>query len=117
MHYLQCDWVTEHVPAVELVYRPADIWDVVLTHEPCFARSGLRRLARTLGWTPLHAAATAGNASLIRILVQKYKCDVLKPAADFWTPLHYAAAHNKVGNLFCWSLGWGRRPGSVDVKS
>lgn len=101
MHYLQHDW-TGRIPGLDIFFRPADgwpdIWQVVVEHEPLFAKSGMRRLAGTLAWTPLHAAAISSNVILIRELINTHKCDFLRPCASSWTPLHYAAALNKVGS-------------------
>eukprot|EP00884_Botryococcus_braunii_P018115 jgi/Botrbrau1/4988/Bobra.0396s0014.1 len=100
MHYIQCDWTFDQVADLDAVYRPADgcpdTWQVVLDYEPFFARNGVRRLAGTLGWTPLHAAAVAGNVVLIKELLSTYNCNLLEPSASSWMPLHYAAALNKV---------------------
>ena len=42
--------------------------------------------------------AAAGNIELIRRLVQQFNCDLLVKSMNSWTPLHYAAAYNQVGN-------------------
>ncbi|MGH7830798.1 MAG: ankyrin repeat domain-containing protein [Candidatus Binatia bacterium] len=64
------------------------------------------------GRTPLHAAATRGNAKVAAVLLQR-GADVGARAADNSTPLHYAAAggHVSVAELL---LGAGADPNLKD---
>ena len=49
-----------------------------------------------MGWSPLHLAAMEGHVGLIETLVSKHGCSITARSANSWTPLHYAAAHNRV---------------------
>jgi hypothetical protein len=49
-----------------------------------------------MGWSPLHLAAMEGRVGLIERLVAEHGCGVAARSANSWTPLHYAAAHNRV---------------------
>ncbi|KAK9806010.1 hypothetical protein WJX73_004689 [Symbiochloris irregularis] len=77
--------VLEAAPAWQEVARVVDL-----------QRPGLATVRQVMKWQPLHMAAMAGDAGLVKRLVQEFECDPQQRSANSWTPLHCAAAHNQV---------------------
>jgi hypothetical protein len=100
MSYLHHGWSigtpVEEDRAQDYAEGHAPFWQMIVDADQRFAKKGLRRVARTLCWTPLHASAIIGDATLIRSLATEHKLGLLTPASNQWTALHYAAAYNKV---------------------